>query len=268
MIPFAVYGVTLHSSLQHEVLHGHPTRNARLNELLVALPVGLFIPYRRFKSTHLRHHNNEALTDPYDDPESWYVAAGDWRRLSRPMRLLLAFNTTLLGRLLVGPALGIAGLVRHDARAIARGDRAILKAWLLHLAGLFVMLALLIGVFAVDPLSYALLVAYPGLSLLMLRTFAEHRIHRDPARRSAIIEASPLFSLLYLNNNLHYLHHKWPSKPWYELGALYRAEKERLLQENGGYAFPGYGALFRRYLLRRIGPVVHPLRRRTTKPKQ
>src|SRR4051794_13833123 len=33
--------VTLHSSLQHEALHGHPTRFAAFNEVLVFLPLGL-----------------------------------------------------------------------------------------------------------------------------------------------------------------------------------------------------------------------------------
>ena len=65
--------VTLHSSLQHEALHGHPTRSAALNEALVFLPLGLLFPYRRFKTLHLRHHNDAALTDPYDDPECFYL---------------------------------------------------------------------------------------------------------------------------------------------------------------------------------------------------
>jgi fatty acid desaturase len=49
----------LHSSLQHEALHGHPTRSAAVNELLVALPLGVFYPYRRFRQMHLGHHNDE-----------------------------------------------------------------------------------------------------------------------------------------------------------------------------------------------------------------
>ena len=59
--------VTLHSSLQHEVLHGHPFRSRRGNEATVFLPIGLFYPYRRFRDLHLAHHDDERLTDPYDD---------------------------------------------------------------------------------------------------------------------------------------------------------------------------------------------------------
>jgi len=56
--------VALHSSLQHEIMHGHPTRNAMVNEMLVFLPLGLAYPYRRYKVTHMQHHNDERLTDP------------------------------------------------------------------------------------------------------------------------------------------------------------------------------------------------------------
>ncbi|WP_189347960.1 fatty acid desaturase, partial [Mesorhizobium sp. M4A.F.Ca.ET.090.04.2.1] len=62
----------LQSSLMHEVLHGHPTRNARINEAFVFLPIGVVWPFRRFKTIHLRHHADERLTDPLDDPESYY----------------------------------------------------------------------------------------------------------------------------------------------------------------------------------------------------
>src|SRR3712207_2919575 len=56
--------VTLHGSLQHEALHGHPTRSLRLNEALVFPALGLVFPYRRFRTLPLRPHNNDALTDP------------------------------------------------------------------------------------------------------------------------------------------------------------------------------------------------------------
>ena len=37
------------SSLQHEVLHGHPFRNRAWNEALVFAGITLFIPYGRFR---------------------------------------------------------------------------------------------------------------------------------------------------------------------------------------------------------------------------
>ena len=61
--------ITLHSSLQHEILHGHPTRSRRVNKWLGMVPLSLWIPFERYKQTHLLHHIDERLTDPLDDPE-------------------------------------------------------------------------------------------------------------------------------------------------------------------------------------------------------
>ena len=79
--------VTLHSSLQHEALHGHPTRSTAVNEALVFLPLGLLFPYRRFKMLHLRHQTRiqdcrvivhtpefkaeELRFNEYEDAKNW-----------------------------------------------------------------------------------------------------------------------------------------------------------------------------------------------------
>ena len=43
----------------------------------------LLIPYLRFKDTHLAHHHDPALTDPYDDPESNFLDPAVWAQLPR-----------------------------------------------------------------------------------------------------------------------------------------------------------------------------------------
>jgi fatty acid desaturase len=45
---------------------------------LIAPPIGVLVPYLRFKSCHLNHHINENITDPYDDPESYYLDREVW----------------------------------------------------------------------------------------------------------------------------------------------------------------------------------------------
>ena len=55
----------LHSSLVHEVIHGHPTRNARLNAALVFINIGLIWPFQRYRKMHLNHHADDRLTDPF-----------------------------------------------------------------------------------------------------------------------------------------------------------------------------------------------------------
>ena len=65
--------LTLHSSLQHEIAHGHPTRWPRFNRLLAIVPLSLWLPYARYQQMHLAHHHDDRLTDPIDDPESFYL---------------------------------------------------------------------------------------------------------------------------------------------------------------------------------------------------
>src|SRR5579884_2468266 len=70
--PLATLLITFHSSLQHEMTHGHPTRWRPLNRLLAMMPLTLWMPYDRYLHTHHAHHINARLTDPIDDPETYY----------------------------------------------------------------------------------------------------------------------------------------------------------------------------------------------------
>ena len=256
ILPVLAAVTTLHSSLCHEALHGHPTRRAWLNEAMVFCAVGIFIPYRRFRALHLRHHANENLTDPYDDPESFYLAWRDWDRLPRAVRLILRFNNTLIGRLIFGPALSLFAFYCDDLKRMKSGKRGVLTAWPVHGLGLVPVIAWLS--FVGFPIwLYAAAVAYPAYSLLMLRTFAEHQAHDDPEQRTVIVEASPFFGFLFLNNNLHSAHHDNPAAAWYRLPEIAR-------QEHGSrkYRFRGYGEIARNFAFRAKEPVPHPTWRR------
>lgn len=261
--PIAAYAVALHASLQHEALHGHPTRSAALNEALVFPSLNLLLPYRRFKELHLRHHRDERLTDPYDDPESWYMAEGDYAQVSPPLRWLLRRNQSLAGRLAIGPWLSAIGLYRADWRAAFGPDGARIRdAYARHALGAGAVIAFVWGVAGLNPLVYLLVIVWPGYALLMLRTFAEHRAAATPDARTAIVEAEPVFGLLFLNNNLHAVHHAHPQLPWYALPAIWRRERAAVLARNGGYCFNGYGEVARRWFWRGKEPVAHPLVRR------
>lgn len=250
--------VTLHSSLQHEVLHGHPFRSRRWNEAMVFLPLGLLFPYRRFRDLHLAHHNDERLTDPYDDPESNFLDPKVWARLPRWRQRLLRANNTLLGRMALGPALGTIAFVGDEARAIGAGDRDIARAWALHLAGL----VLVAGWIAVTPMPFwaYFVSAYLGMSVLKVRTFLEHRAHEEAPGRTVVVERGGILGFLFLWNNLHIVHHTRPRLPWYRLPALYAAEREAFLERNHGYSYASYGEIFRRHFLSAKDPVPHPLR--------
>jgi fatty acid desaturase len=259
MLLVAVICVTLQSSCQHEVLHGHPTRSRFVNEALVFPALGLFFPFRRFKTLHLKHHNDPNLTDPYEDPETNFMAKADWDRLPGWVQQLREINNTLAGRLLLGPAIGVPGFWLAEARLMAGGDRRVILAWLLHAAGVALALWWVMAVAGIGFWTYLFAVAYPGYSLLSLRTFLEHRAEEVVPYRTCIVEdPSGIFGLLFLNNNLHYVHHSVPTAAWYELPRKYLEAKQEYLALNGGYTFPNYWSLARRYMFRSKAPVAHP----------
>ena len=140
ILPVGAYAACLHSSLQHEVLHGHPTRHRKLNELLVFVVPHLWLPYGRYRDTHLAHHNDAHLTDPELDPESYYLLPEHWQSLPGPKRALYWFNNTLFGRMLIGPAVGIIQFWGRELGEIYRGRRDIVKCW-----GYFILWGIMIA---------------------------------------------------------------------------------------------------------------------------
>ncbi len=250
--------VALQSSLQHEVLHGHPFRNQRLNETLVFLTLNLAIPYKRFRDTHLEHHRDAMLTDPYDDPETNYIDPVIWERMPQALRALMQLNNTLLGRMLLGPLIGQIRFMWEDFELIRAGDRKVLRGWLRHGIAVAVVLVWVLAISAMPLWAYAL-AAYGGLSLLRLRTFLEHQAHDSARGRTVVIEDRGLFALLFLNNNYHVVHHMHPRVAWYKLPALFRSNRDKYLRRNHGYYYPSYRTVLARHLLRAKDPVAHPL---------
>jgi fatty acid desaturase len=257
-IPVAAVAIAFHGSLQHEAIHDHPTGWASVNMALAWPPLALVIPYLRFRDTHLDHHRDANLTDPYDDPETHFMAPADWAALPAPVRLLLDANNTMAGRLLLGPVIGTVCFLRSEWKH-RRGDPRIRSGWLWHAISVLPVIAV-IWVSPMPLWAYGL-AAYLALSLLRIRTFLEHQAHEQARARSVIIEDEGPLSLLFLNNNLHAVHHAHPGVTWYELPAFYRAHRDRFLAMNEGYRFASYGEVFRRYLFTRKDPVAHPLRR-------
>ena len=251
----------LHSSLCHEALHGHPTRHRWLNEALVFPALTLCIPYVRFRDTHLAHHRDAILTDPYDDPESNYLDPAVWDRLPRWVQAVLNLNNRLVGRLLIGPVVSQVAFMAADWRAIRAGDRAVLRGWLWHVPALALVICWMAALGQM-PVWAFVLATYAAISILKIRTFLEHQAHLRARGRTVIIEDRGLLAFLFLNNNLHVVHHMHPKLPWYRLPGLYFGNRDRYLACNDGYMFPSYGAIFRRYLFKAKDPVPHPLWRR------
>ncbi|MDU8909963.1 fatty acid desaturase [Aestuariicoccus sp. MJ-SS9] len=253
-----VLATALHSSLSHEALHGHPFRSARLNAALVFPALSVVVPYLRFRDTHLAHHRDAILTDPYDDPESNYLDPAVWVRLPRWGQRLMTVNNTLAGRLIVGPLLGQAAFMREDWRRMRRGDARVALGWALHLPAVAVVLVWMTQVAAMPLWAWGLSV-YAALGVLKIRTFLEHQAHERARGRTVIIEDRGPLALLFLNNNLHVVHHMHAAVPWYRLPGLYRANRARYLSRNEGYRYASYAEVFRRHFLKAKDPVPHPL---------
>jgi fatty acid desaturase len=245
-------------SLQHELIHGHPTRHAWLNALLGAAPLAVWLPYALYRDAHLLHHNDDDLTCPWIDPESYFVTHADWQRAGSPMRALLALRNTFAGRLLIGPAMGIARVAGEAVREISRGGWRDLAGWAAHAAMLCALLWWLDARCGVPPWFYVGCVGYPALSLGAIRSFQEHRAVRPAAQRTVINEAAWPWRLLFLNNNYHLVHHDLPFVPWFALSRVYHRRRSAYRARNGGFVVTGYGQWLTRFALRQVAPPVHP----------
>ena len=259
LMPLGAYLVAWHSSLLHELVHGHPTRNRRLNALIGGLPLLVWLPFGIYRTQHLQHHQDANLTDPLDDPESYYVTPGRWRRLPEWRRRLLCLRNTLAGRLTIGSVLVVAEFLWNQARALRQGQPGVRRAWLGHALGVAVLLTWLVLVVQMPLWQYLLLVVWPATSLMLVRSFLEHQATPEVEHRTVIVEAGPLMRLLFLNNNLHIVHHAKPALPWYQLPAAYAADRAGWHSRNGGYVFRGgYAEILRRFAFRAKEPPVHP----------
>jgi fatty acid desaturase len=65
-----------------------------------------------------------------------------------------------------------------------------------------------------------------------------------------------LWSLIFLNNNLHIAHHAYPHLPWYRLPPAWRLMRESV--PDSGLIFAGYAEVMRRYLFRPYITAEHP----------
>lgn len=250
--------IVLWMSLQHELIHGHPTRWPAVNKALGFLPFAIWYPYDIYRDTHLAHHNDDVLTVPGQDPESRYVTEDFWLHSSRSIKALLWANKTLGGRLLTGAPLALILLVGGEIRGLFHGGRSAWRMWVIHVLSAGVLLALVEQYSAISAVQYLLFVSLPALSIAMIRSFYEHRPAALPEHRTVINESSGPLSWLFLNLNLHLVHHDLPGLPWFYLPRVYRARREQWIARNNGYVIQGYFQLLHRHLLSPVDCPRHP----------
>ncbi|MBS3045639.1 fatty acid desaturase [Enterobacter mori] len=244
-------------SLQHELIHGHPTRFPRLNQLFGTLPLAVWYPYGLYRDSHLAHHRNDHLTVPVDDPESYYFTEQTWARFTPWQKCIIHVRNTFLGRLLLAPLLDIVQTLGSAVAAFRQLHLRAMLMWLVHgvlLAELFVWMRHV----GFSPVWFVLTVSYPALALTKVRSFLEHRAADDPLARSVINEAGIFWQVLFLNLNYHSVHHDLPGVPWYGLKALYQQNRAVYQQRNHGFVVKGYGQWLRQFWDKAVDVTVHP----------
>jgi fatty acid desaturase len=258
LMPLAAWFMAWHMSLQHEVIHDHPTSWRWVNDLIGFWPLGLWLPYMIYRHAHRQHHRNEYLTDPIEDPESYYLTPAQLRRLRRRFPYVYRITDTLLGRVLLGPARSILVFLVGQARRLLAGNRTLATIWFVHLLGVIPVLVWVTVICGMPLWQYVLVFVYPGYALALIRSFCEHRAAGPVEQRTAIVENAPILGLLYLYNNLHLVHHEKPGLAWYAIPGFYRRHRRPLLARNGGLVYDGYMDVARRFLLRPHDELLHP----------
>jgi fatty acid desaturase len=258
IMPAGAYLLAWHFSLQHEAIHAFRGVPAWLRFAVVFPPLGLWFPFPLYRKSHTTHHRDVQLTVPGVDTESYYVRRADWERMSGARRALLTFNQTMAGRLLIGPALRLWIMIDRETGRVRKGDFTHLAHWAVHVAAVAALFWFISGVCRMPWWQYCLLVAYPGLSLGLLRAFTEHRAAEDSQERTASVESNVLFGMLYLYNNLHVAHHLKPTMPWYDIPEYYRTNRAELLKGNGHFVYRGYADLAKRWMFVPVFSPVHP----------
>jgi fatty acid desaturase len=244
-------------SLQHELIHGHPTRLPWLNQLFGILPLAVWYPYGLYRDSHLAHHRHYSLTVPQDDPESYYFTDASWAKFSPWRRKIIHTRNTFVGRLALAPLLDIVQTLGEAVAAFRQLKMKAMAMWLVH----GVLLALLLAwieTIGFSAIWFVLAVSYPALALTKVRSFLEHRAADDPLARSVINEAALPWRVLFLNLNYHSVHHDLPGVPWYGLRAIYLRDKAHYQQRNQQFVVRGYGEWLRQFWAKAVEVTVHP----------
>jgi fatty acid desaturase len=244
-------------SLQHELLHGHPTRSPFINALLGFAPLAVWFPYRIYRDSHLQHHDDPHLTHPGLDPESFFVSQHVWQRAGWAIRALLTFRNTFMGRLLVGPAFAIAATGAEALGKLRRGDWRDVPTWVAHFAALALLTIWLRQVCAIPAWVFIVGVGYGALSLGSIRSFQEHRAAHEHGHRTVINEAGWGWRLLFLNNNYHLVHHDLPRVPWFALREVYETSRRQYIERSGCFLVKGYSEWLRLYAFALVAPPVY-----------
>lgn len=246
------------SSFQHEVIHGHPFPSERVNELVGGFAMSLWIPFRVYKSKHLRHHRDALLTDPFEDPESFYCDADRWARANVAVRCVMWCNRTFVGRMIIGPPISLVRFLGSELGRLRRRESTALTDWSFHAVWVVITLVWAFGIAGVPVWEYVLGTVWLGTSVIQMRSFAEHLWQPESSSRTAFVEGFFPFGVLFLFNNMHNTHHARPTVPWYQLPRLADHLGSRAAADGGAGYYKGYREVIKLYGVKPFCVPVHP----------
>ncbi|MBT4441721.1 MAG: fatty acid desaturase [Oceanospirillaceae bacterium] len=255
--PLCALLLCLHGSIQHELIHGHPSPWKRLNDALGWPPLSMWIPYFQYRDHHRLHHQTSVLTQPGLDPESYYHWPSNWHSMGGIMQTLWWLNHTFIGRMIIGPWLVIGIFLHSEVKQLAKGKLYDWRNWGLHLILVSVMMMWLHSQ-EVLWWQYLVFCVWPGLSLTLARSYAEHRPGNNNHERCAIIEGSWFTRVLFMNVNIHQVHHEFPKLPWFMVYPHWQRHRQAIIKRNGGYYYRGYWSLIKQTLWRQKDSPIYP----------
>jgi fatty acid desaturase len=250
LIPVLGYVLTWSGSLQHEIIHGHPTRWPRLNRLIGRFTLDLWSPFEHYRRAHLLHHRDDFLTDPRTDAESFYLTPEKWEGMGPLGRTAQWAYRTLLGRFLLAPIFTLSGYLSEQAVQVIKGEGVEgegcpRKRWIGHAPFVAITVAWLSFV-SFSPYVY-LAAIFLSISGVRLRSFVEHKWMPDGKSKTATVHTVFPLGLLFLNNNLHTAHHAAMRAPWYRLPQISADMNADQIALDGAGLYHGYLDVARRY---------------------
>ena len=188
----------------------------------VSINPSLWFPYRRYRKLHLIHHNDEHLTDPQLDPESYYLLPDHWARAAVAAAAALHAQQHARRPHDHGPGHRRDPLlVVGSAWPCIKGDREVIRAWLLHIPACAVTLVYALWVCGIPFWQYVAALRLSGhraLARALLLRAPGGRRHAASApssskpRPSGRCSSSTTISMSRITRG--------PRLPWYELPGL------------------------------------------------
>lgn len=216
-----------HYSLVHEAIHGNvvasPKSLAWINPLVGWIgALGMAAGWPALQRTHVLHHSH---TNTERDPDLF--VKGTFGQLL--MKWAIGLPTSLLPMF----------LVRFISPTRYKSIGTILtpaEIWLSSV-GTFITLGLLVAAIATGRVADWLFLWFvpTRLGILFLNIFFQwlphHPFDRTERYHNTRISLWPGGTIMLLQQNLHLMHHLWPSVPFYNYARLYRALRPVLIAE-------------------------------------